>query len=190
MPHLFRDSITNLQKIRIVVRASAALLLGLPTAAMAADGHRIEGTVGTLWILIATALVFIVHLGFASLEAGFPQPKITIITLFKNISFVAMGLRTYAFTWFNLVYPVAEYAGGFFSFAGIGTDADGVTSAYNEHDTCWVDFIFQAMLAATAVTIVSAAVAERGRIQLACSSWWPSSWWPHKLGDRVEEALR
>jgi Amt family ammonium transporter len=54
-----------------------------------------------------------------------------------------------------------------FGFAGwgIGTDASGITSAYNENYTYWADFIFQAMFAATAVTIVSGAVAERVRIQ-------------------------
>ncbi|MFT7518436.1 MAG: Amt family ammonium transporter [Kiritimatiellia bacterium] len=155
------------QNIRLAVLASAALLLGLPTAAMAAEGHSIEFTVGTLWILIATALVFIMHLGFASLEAGLTQAKNTTNILFKNVSVVAMGLLVYAFVGFNLMYPGAEYAGGFFGFAGfgIGTDAAGVTSAYNENYTYWADFIFQAMFAATAVTIVSGAVAERVRIQ-------------------------
>ena len=41
-------------------------------------------TINNLWILLATALVFIMHLGFASLEAGLTQSKNTVNILFKN----------------------------------------------------------------------------------------------------------
>ena len=66
------------------------------------------------------------------------------------------------------MYPGAEFAGGFFGFSGfwISTDAAGITPDYNEHFTYWTDFIFQAMFAATAVTIVSGAVAERIRVEV------------------------
>ena len=64
------------------------------------------------------------------------------------------------------MYPGDFSIGQFFGFAGFGIDAgaDGLTSAYNAGYTYWTDFIFQAMFAATAATIVSGAVAERVKL--------------------------
>ncbi|MCF8259212.1 MAG: ammonium transporter [Melioribacteraceae bacterium] len=119
-------------------------------------------TVNNVWMMLATALVFIMHLGFASLEAGLTQSKNTVNILFKNSIIPGIGLITYALVGFNLMYPGGE-GGGFFGFAGffISTDAAGLTSAYSEGYTYWTDFLFQGMFAATAATIVSGAVAER-----------------------------
>ncbi len=113
--------------------------------------------------MIATILVFIMHLGFASLEAGLTRAKNTVNILFKNTIIPAIGLLTYALVGFNLMYPGADFAGSFFGFAGFGLSLpEGWdTSNYNEGYTYFTDFIFQAMFAATAATIVSGAVAER-----------------------------
>ncbi|AFN75627.1 ammonium transporter [Melioribacter roseus P3M-2] len=120
-------------------------------------------TINNLWILISTALVFIMHLGFASLEAGLTQSKNTINILFKNSIIPGIGLLTYAFIGFNLMYPGSDYAGGFLGFSGlwIHTDVSGLTKDYNMGYTYWTEFLFQGMFAATAATIVSGAVAER-----------------------------
>jgi len=120
-------------------------------------------TVHNLWMMIATALVFIMHLGFASLEAGLTQSKNTVNILFKNSIIPGIGILTYAFIGFNLMYPGESFAGSFFGFSGfgIGTDAAGLTPDYNPGYTYWTDFLFQGMFAATAATIVSGAVAER-----------------------------
>ena len=116
--------------------------------------------------MIATTMVFLMHLGFASLEAGLTRSKNTVNILFKNTIIPAIGLLTYAFVGFNLMYPGAEYAGAFFGFAGFGlTLPEGWdTSNYNVGYTYFTDFIFQAMFAATAATIVSGAVAERVKL--------------------------
>ncbi|MGY6522039.1 MAG: ammonium transporter [Mongoliitalea sp.] len=120
-------------------------------------------TINNLWMMVATILVFIMHLGFASLEAGLTRAKNTVNILFKNTIIPAIGLLTYAFIGFNLMYPGDDFAGSFFGLAGIGLELpEGwSTSAYNEGYTFFTDFIFQAMFAATAATIVSGAVAER-----------------------------
>ena len=121
-------------------------------------------TANNVWMLVATALVFIMHLGFASLEAGFVQRKNTVNILFKNTMIISIGLLTYCIMGFNLMYPGLN-EGGFFGFSGFGLsmpegDAGGIAYADGGY-TYWTDFIFQAMFAATAATIVSGAVAER-----------------------------
>ncbi len=123
-------------------------------------------TVNNVWMMVCTFLVFIMHLGFSAVESGLTRAKNTVNILFKNVSIVAIGLLTYAIIGFGLMYPGAEFAGKVFGFAGfgIGTDAAGLTSAYNPGYTYWTDFLFQGMFAATAATIVSGAVAERMKI--------------------------
>jgi Amt family ammonium transporter len=120
-------------------------------------------TTHNLWMMIATILVFIMHLGFASLETGLTQSKNTVNILFKNATILPLGLLTYAFWGFNIMYPGEAFAGGFFGFAGFGLSLpEGANDGgYNEAYTYWTDFLFQAMFAATAATIVSGAVAER-----------------------------
>ncbi|SNS43944.1 ammonium transporter [Belliella buryatensis] len=120
-------------------------------------------TINNLWMMVATILVFIMHLGFASLEAGLTRAKNTVNILFKNTIIPAIGLLTYAFIGFNLMYPGDDFIGSFFGLGGLGISLPegGNTFAYNEGYTFFTDFIFQAMFAATAATIVSGAVAER-----------------------------
>ena len=143
----------------------AVSLAGLPAAAAAQDAAS-DGAmfaVNNTWMMVATFLVFIMHLGFATLEAGLTQSKNTVNILFKNMGIIAIGLLTYAVVGFNLMYPGEFSLGQFFGFAGfgIGTDPSGLTAEYSPGYTYWTDFLFQAMFAATAATIVSGAVAER-----------------------------
>lgn len=123
-------------------------------------------TTHNLWMMIATTMVFVMHLGFATLEAGLTRSKNTVNILFKNTIIPAIGLMSYAIVGFNLMYPGADFAGGFFGFAGFGLSVpEGWDSSnYNAGYTYFTDFIFQAMFAATAATIVSGAVAERVKL--------------------------
>ena len=121
-------------------------------------------TTSVLWTLIAAGLVFIMHLGFATLESGLTQSKNTVNILYKNVFIICMGLLTYALWGFNSMYP-GDF-GGWFAAGSPITIADyGETDfSYGGTALCmtgWADFIFQAMFAATAATIVSGAVAER-----------------------------
>jgi len=118
-----------------------------------------------IWMMVATAFVFIMHLGFATLESGLTQAKNTTNVLFKNSIVPAIGIMTHALCGFNLMYPGFEVGVSmdFIGFKGWGVELPegGETFVYNAGMTYWTDFLFQAMFAATAATIVSGAVAER-----------------------------
>ncbi len=120
-------------------------------------------TVNNLWILIAAALVFIMHLGFSTLEAGFVRKKNVVNILFKNAMIICIGLLTYCLCGFDIMYP-GDFNGylslGGLTSPGLTPGPDDMTAAYADY-TYWSDFIFQAMFAATGATIVSGAVAER-----------------------------
>lgn len=125
-------------------------------------------TANNVWMMVATALVFFMHTGFAFLEIGLTRQKNTINILFKNIFIITGGLLLYYAFGFNLMYPGFEDGdAGFLKFAGFGIAAPegGMTPEYADGGyTWWTDFLFQGMFAATAATIVSGAVAERIKI--------------------------
>ncbi|WP_430426998.1 ammonium transporter [Maribacter litoralis] len=125
-------------------------------------------TANNVWMMLATALVFFMHTGFAFLEIGLTRQKNTINILFKNIFIITGGLLLYYAWGFNLMYPGFEDGDmGLLKFAGFGIGAPegGMTPDYADGGyTWWTDFLFQGMFAATAATIVSGAVAERMKI--------------------------
>ena len=125
-------------------------------------------TTSMLWTVIAAALVFIMHLGFATLESGLTQQKNAVNIMFKNVFIISIGILSYAVIGFNTHYP-GEF-NGWLSFgsyigdlSGPGMDDFGY-GGVGLAMTAYGDFIFQAMFAATAATIVSGAVAERVKL--------------------------
>ena len=124
--------------------------------------------IDNLWILVAAVLVLMMHLGFATVESGLTQSKNAVNVIYKNVFILCTGILIYALLGFQLMYP-GDFNGflGFGGF-GIGVDPDDpvnmFTPAYGLDMTIYSDFIFQAMFAATAATIVSGCVT--GRIKL------------------------
>src|SRR5690606_31364278 len=128
----------------------------LQDAKVAADsGAEALLTANNIWMMLSAALVFIMHLGFASVEAGFTQAKNTVNILFKNTLTPVIGVVTYALVGFSLMYP-----GDFGGYLGFNKEAwdliwmnpsgADVTAAYADGGyTFWTDFLFQAMFAAT-----------------------------------------
>ena len=122
-------------------------------------------TTSMLWTVIAAALVFLMHLGFATLESGLCQKKNVVNVLFKNVFIISIGIVTYAIVGFNTHYP-----GDFNGWISIGSPIGDLNADGGDNwgygglalaMTGFGDFIFQAMFAATGATIVSGAVAER-----------------------------
>lgn len=122
-------------------------------------------TINNVWMMVCTALVFFMHLGFSFLEIGLTRQKNTINILFKNFFVITVGLLLYCLCGFNLMYPEFEDGDmGILKFAGFGIAAPEGGMGFGYADggyTWWTDFLFQGMFAATAATIVSGAVAER-----------------------------
>ncbi len=170
-----KECIMNRSLVKKSTLPLAGALVGIPSAALAGEavaevaGAAVLYVANNTWMLVATFLVFIMHLGFASLEAGLTRSKNTVNILFKNTAIVAIGLLTYAVMGFNLMYPGEFSIAGFFGFSGFGIGVSPENMMVAGDDgvgiyTYWTDFIFQAMFAATAATIVSGAVAERVKL--------------------------
>lgn len=112
--------------------------------------------INTLWVLVASVLVFLMHSGFAMVEVGFTQSKNAVNIIMKNFVTVSIGVVAYFLIGYGIMY-------GSDKFGLIGTD---MFFLYNKPDLMAgikfdVFFFFQAIFAATGATIVSGAVAER-----------------------------
>ena len=134
-----------------------------------ASPDYVKFMINNLWILIAAFMVLLMHLGFATVESGLTQSKNAVNVIYKNVFILCTGILIYALVGFQLMYP-GDF-NGFLGFGGFGIGFDAsdpigmLTPAYGEEMTIWSDFIFQAMFAATAATIVSGCVT--GRIKLS-----------------------
>ena len=121
-------------------------------------------TISNVFVMFCAVLVFIMHLGFATLETGLTRAKNTVNILFKNVSIVAIATLVYAFIGFNLMYPGDNWMAGNwlpgFVF-GMSVPDGGMTPSYWPGYTYWTDFLFQAMFAAATASVVSGAVCER-----------------------------
>ncbi|UNC91910.1 ammonium transporter [Candidatus Contubernalis alkaliaceticus] len=112
--------------------------------------------IDTVWVLLAAFLVFLMQVGFAMVEIGFTRAKNSLNILMKNVIDVCTGAVVYFMVGFGIMFgdSIGGFIGsnGFFLSGAQGFDFGVPTLAF------WV---FQAVFAATAATIVSGAVAER-----------------------------
>ncbi len=168
---LIAQDVAPAETVAAVAEAVEAVAEAAPAVVEVDAATTALFTANNVWMMVCTALVFLMHLGFATLECGLTRAKNTVNILFKNVAIVAIGLLTYFFCGFNLMYPgdawmlsgVFGFAADGFGLASVAT-AD-VTAGYADAGyTYWTDFIFQGMFAATAATIISGAVA--GRVKL------------------------
>lgn len=117
------------------------------------------------FLFIAAVLVFFMQAGFAMVEAGFNSSKNAVNILFKNSMDICVGVLLFFFVGFGLMYP-ASYTGAepspYFGFGGVGLT--NYEAAPDRTFSPEVDWLFQAVFAATAATIVSGAVAGRMKV--------------------------
>jgi Amt family ammonium transporter len=141
-----------------VVTSALLVVLGAPAYAQDLSIEDLAVATIVLYLMVATVLVFIMHAGFAMLEAGFTRQKNVANIVGKNLMTISLGIIVYYAIGWGLMY--GEQVAGLF-----GTDGFFLSTApYDTAETGYtleIDFAFQAMFAATAATIVSGAVAER-----------------------------
>ncbi|WP_305460321.1 ammonium transporter [Photobacterium leiognathi] len=113
----------------------------------------------TFFFLMSGALVMWMATGFAMLEAGLVRSKNTTEILTKNICLYAIACTMYLLVGYNIMY-VDNGAGGWLPSFGtlIGTQAEGADHSLES------DFFFQVVFVATAMSVVSGAVAERMKL--------------------------
>ncbi len=128
----------------------------------------------TFYFLVTGALVMWMAAGFAMLEAGLVRSKNTAEILTKNVVLFAIACIMYMIVGYNIMYPGDEYAGKIIpgiSFM-LGADHDPTAVLGQAMDKWYdgnyystmADFFFQMVFVATAMSIVSGAVAERMKL--------------------------
>jgi len=145
-----RSLLVGLVTLGVLIFSSATIFAAETTAASNAIA------IDTIWTLLAAILVFFMQAGFAMVESGFTRAKNAGNIIMKNLMDFSVGSLIYWAFGFALMFGAGnEFVGmeGFFlnsNFENLGLSIP--VSAF---------WIFQAVFAATAATIVSGAMAER-----------------------------
>ena len=142
-------------------RVLVALGLGIAAAAFADDATAESNAlaIDTVWTLLAAILVFLMQAGFAMLETGLTRAKNAANILMKNLMDFSVGSLAFWAVGYALMFGASQAglfgASGFFLAATSAAGTDGAST--------FAFWLFQAVFAATAATIVSGCVAERTR---------------------------
>ena len=133
---------------------------------------ELQYAMDTFYFLICGALVMWMAAGFAMLEAGLVRSKNTTEILTKNVALFAISCTMYLIIGYELMYGGGMFLSGITTVGGMddaavaavlkesaeaGFDGDSVYSGAS-------DFFFQVVFVATAMSIVSGAVAERMKL--------------------------
>jgi len=117
----------------------------------AANLETLVTGVNLLWVLVVTFLIFFMHAGFAMLEAGQVRSKNVANQLTKNLLTWSVGVTVF----FLIGAGISSLVGG-----------GGFVPAFETSDpNSWVSWLFGAVFAMTAATIVSGAVAGRAKLR-------------------------
>ncbi len=137
---------------------AAAIIAVTPSTVLAQDGPDTQAILDNIWVFIAGCLVFFMQAGFALVEAGLTRAKNVVNIFAKNMADAIVGVTA----WFATGWAFAFGGGGrligdsqfFLAGADLLIPPEGGLSIATQ-------FFFQAVFAATAVTIASGAMAER-----------------------------
>jgi len=124
-------------------------------------------SIDTFYFLISGALVMWMAAGFAMLEAGLVRSKNTVEILTKNVALYAIACIMYMFIGYNIMYGGGpnSFIPGFSFLLGPDNAVDDVLKSGGEiYYSGMADFFFQVVFVATAMSIVSGAVAERMKL--------------------------
>ena len=127
---------------------------------------ELEFALNTFYLLMSGALVMWMAAGFTMLEAGLVRSKNAAEIVTKNFGLFSIACVMYLVCGFFIMYPgdsaVSAWIPGFsLSYLGLGMgDQDMSYGSYSEAS----DFFFQVVFVATAMSIVSGAVAERMKL--------------------------
>ena len=133
---------------------------------------ELQYAMDTFYFLICGALVMWMAAGFAMLEAGLVRTKNTTEILTKNVALFAIACTMYLVCGYNFMYDGGLFLSGVTTVAGMDDAAvQAVLDASNEAGFSDMgeyagasDFFFQVVFVATAMSIVSGAVAERMKL--------------------------
>ena len=140
---------------------------------VAAQVTELAYALDTFYFLVMGALVMWMAAGFTMLEAGLVRAKNTAEILTKNVGLYSIACIMYMLCGYSIMYPGAFEGGVFQSLSTIGsglltssdnTAADVIASGGDTYYSGLSDFFFQVVFVATAMSIVSGAVAERMKL--------------------------
>ena len=121
----------------------------------------------TFYFLVMGAFVMWMAAGFSMLEAGLVSTKSTVEILTKNIALYSIASIMYMIGGYNLMYPsdgTGVIPAVSFFLGGDNAVEDVVASGGDIYYSGLSDFFFQVVFVATAMSIVSGAVAERMKL--------------------------
>ncbi|MDH5784336.1 MAG: ammonium transporter [Chromatiales bacterium] len=131
---------------------------------------EVKYALDTFYFLVSGALVMWMAAGFAMLEAGLVRSKNTAEILTKNVALYAIACVMYMLVGYNMMYPGDSAISGIWpgiSFLLGGDNTVEAVLAGGEDAPYYSgmsDFFFQVVFVATAMSIVSGAVAERMKL--------------------------
>ncbi|MBL7250876.1 ammonium transporter [Alloalcanivorax sp. C16-2] len=127
---------------------------------------ELQYAIDTFYFLVCGALVMWMAAGFAMLEAGLVRAKNTTEILAKNVALFAIACIMYLVCGYAIMYDGGIFLNGIESFDLAGVLADSASNGFDGDSvySAASDFFFQVVFVATAMSIVSGAVAERMKL--------------------------